>query len=202
MMTPPFSVFSLPALRYILFALASMLAAGSSHAADWDIDQLMHRLAQTRSDRAIFVEKKFIAILDKPVESSGELVYTAPGHLVKRTLKPKPESMTVDAGVLTIERGHQKHRLPLQEYPELAAFIESIRGTLAGDRKALERNYRLSLDGTLERWTLELQPANEKMLAVIKNIRIAGARDAVRSIEIFQADGDRSLMLIEKAPAP
>ncbi len=201
-MTPLFPVFSPHTLRTILSALALILVADSSHAAGWDIDQLMHGLAQTRSDRALFVEKKFIAILDRPVESSGELVYTAPDRLEKRTLKPKPESMTVDTGVLTIERGRQKHRLQLQDYPELAAFIDSIRGTLAGDRKALERNYRLSLDGTLERWTLELQPANEKMLAVIKRIRIAGARDAVRSIEIFQADGDRSLMLIEKAPSP
>jgi hypothetical protein len=201
MMMLPVPVFS-PRARYILIVLALMLVAASSHSAGWDIDELMRGLAQTRSDRAIFVEKKFIAILDKPVESSGELFYTAPGRLEKRTLKPKPESMTIDAGVLTIERGRQKHRLQLQEYPELAAFIDSIRGTLAGDRRALERNYRLSLDGTLERWTLELQPANEKMLAVIKSIRIAGARDAVRSVEIFQADGDRSLMLIEKAPTP
>jgi len=197
-----FPVFSLDAPRTILLALLLMLATDSSRAAGWDIDQLMRELAQTRSDRALFVEKKFIAILDKPVESSGELVYTAPDHLVKRTVKPKPESMTVDAGVLTIERGRQKHRLQLQDYPELAAFIDSIRGTLAGDRKALERSYRLSLDGTPERWTLELQPANEKMLAVIRNIRIGGVRDAVRSVEIFQADGDRSLMLIEKAPLP
>jgi len=201
MMLLPVPAF-LPHARHILIALALMLVADFSHSAVWDIDQLMRGLAQTRSDRAIFVEKKFIAILDRPVESSGELVYTAPDHLVKRTLKPKPESMTINAGVLTIERGRQKHRLQLQEYPELAAFIDSIRGTLAGDRKALERNYRLSLDGTLERWTLELQPANEKMLAVIKNIRIAGARDTVRSVEIFQADGDRSLMLIDKAPTP
>ena len=162
----------------------------------------MRGLAQTRSERANFVEKKFIAILDKPVESSGELFYTAPDRLEKRTLKPRAESMTVDGGTLTIERGRQKHRLQLQDYPELAAFIDSIRGTLAGDRKALERSYRLTLDGTRERWTLELQPTDEKMHSLIKNIRIAGVRDTVRSIEIFQADGDRSLMLIEKAPSP
>ena len=202
MMTLPVPVFSPPALRTMLVALALMLAAVSGHAADWDIDQLMRGLAQTRSERASFVEKKFIAILDRPVESSGELVYTAPDRLEKRTLKPRPESMTVDGDTLTIERGRQKHRLQLQEYPELAAFIDSLRGTLAGDRKALERNYRLTLGGTLDRWTLELQPVNEKMLTVIKTIRMAGARDALSSIEINQADGDRSLMLIEKAPSP
>ncbi|BAN36563.1 hypothetical protein SCD_n02763 [Sulfuricella denitrificans skB26] len=186
-------------LPRLLVALALLPAI--SHAADWDIDQLMRGLAQNRSGHASFVEKKSIAMLDKPVESSGELFYVAPDHLEKRTLKPKPESMTVDAGTLIIERGRQKHHLQLQDYPELAAFIDSIRGTLAGDRKALERNYRLSLEGTVERWTLQLLPVDEKMQAVVKRIRIAGVRDAVRSIEITQADGDSSLMLIEKLAA-
>jgi outer membrane lipoprotein-sorting protein len=205
MMTLPSSlVFSLRVMRHLLviLALALMLAPFISHAADWDIDQLMRSLAQTQSDHASFVEKKFIAMLDKPVESSGELFYTAPDHLEKRTLKPKAESMTVDADTLVIERGRQKHRLPLQDYPELAAFIDSIRGTLAGDRKALERNYRLSLDGTAEHWTLQLLPTDEKMQAVVKRIRIAGMRDAVRSVEITQTDGDSSLMLIEKLATP
>lgn len=173
-----------------------------SNAASWDIDQLMRGLAQARSGHASFVEKKFIAMLDQPVESSGELFYSAPDHLEKRTLKPKPETMLVDGGTLIIERGRKKHRLQLQDYPELAAFLDSIRGTLAGDRKALERNYRLDLDGSAERWTLQLLPVDEKMQAVVQRIRISGVRDAVRSIEITQADGDSSLMLIEKLAIP
>ena len=203
MMTLPSSpVFSLRVMRHVLVALALMLAPVISHAAEWDIDRLMRGLAQIHSDHASFVEKKFIAMLDKPVESSGELFYTAPDHLEKRTIRPKPESMTVDAGILVIERGRQKHRLQLQDYPELAAFIDSIRGTLAGDRNALERNYRLSLDGTIEHWTLQLLPMDEKMQAVVKRIRVAGVRDTVRSIEITQADGDSSLMLIKKLAVP
>ena len=187
---------------YFWFVLPLMSVPALGHAADWDIDQLMQGLAQTRVGHARFIEKKFIAILDKPVESSGELLYNAPDRLEKRTLKPKVESMTVDGGALVIERGRQKHRLQLQDYPELAAFIDSIRGTLAGDRKALERNYRLSLEGSAEQWTLQLIPIDEKMQAVIKRIRIAGVRDNVRSIDITQADGDSSLMLIEKLPSP
>jgi len=202
MALPSSPVFSLRVMRRVLVALALMLVPVIGRAADWDIDQLMRSLAQIRSDHSSFVEKKFIAMLDKPVESSGELFYTAPDHLEKRTIKPKPEAMILDHGTLVIERGRQTHRLQSQDYPELAAFIDSIRGTLAGDRKALERNYRLSLDGTAEHWTLQLLPADEKMQAVVKGIRIAGVRDAVRSIEITQADGDSSLMLIEKLAAP
>jgi len=182
--------------------LAAMLAPGISGAAEWNIDQLMHSLAQIRTDHARFVETKSIAMLDKPIESSGELLYIAPDHLEKRTLKPKPESMTVDGSTLLIERGRQKHRLQLQDYPELAAFIDSIRGTLAGDRNALEHHYKLSLEGTTAHWMLQLLPVDEKMQAVVKNIRITGVENTVRSIEITQRDGDSSLMLIEKMAAP
>lgn len=198
---PVSTTFTLRVMRHMPAVLVLMLPA-ISHAADWTIEQLMHGLAQTRSGHASFVEKKSIAMLDRPVESSGELFYSAPDHLEKRTLKPKPELMTVDGDTLLIERGRQKHRLQLQAYPELAAFIDSIRGTLAGDRKALERNYRLSLDGSAVHWTLQLLPTDEKMLAVIKRIRIAGEHDTVLSIAITQADGDSSVMLIENLDTP
>ncbi len=174
----------------------------TSAVAAWDLQQLMETLAQNKSGRATFVETKHLAILDKPLESSGDLIYTAPDRLEKRTLKPKPESMTVNGGELLIERGRQKHLLQLQAYPELAAFIDSIRGTLAGDRKALEHSYRLSLDGSAERWALQLLPLDQKMQAVIQRIRISGVRDQINSIEITQADGDYSLMVIKQWGGP
>lgn len=186
-----------------VFALCMLLCLpGTSQAAAWGLDQLMSELAQTRYSHARFTEKKSIAILDQPVESSGELFYSAPDRLEKRTLKPRYETMLVEGGVLTIERGRKRYRLQLQDYPELAAFIDSIRGTLSGDRRALERNYRLSLDGNAAQWSLQLLPLQPKMLAVVKQIRVKGMRDQVRSIDILQADGDSALMLIDKSDNP
>lgn len=186
---------------YLVLMLELLLPA-RGHAAGLTIDTLLRNLAQVRSDHAYFTETKSIAMLDAPVQSSGELFYTAPDHLEKRTLQPKPESLILDHDSLVIERGRHKHQLRLQDYPELAAFIDSIRSTLAGDRSALERNYQLSLEGTAEHWTLQLLPINKKIQAVVTRIRIAGVRDAVRSIDITQADGDSSLMLIDKSAAP
>ena len=182
--------------------LLIVLAPGIALASEWNLEKLMQNLAEIRSDHAGFVEIKSIAMLDKPVESSGELYYTAPDHLEKRTLKPKPESLAVDGDTLVIERNHQKHRLQLQGYPEIAAFIDSIRGTLSGNRAALERNYRISLSGTAEHWMLQLLPIDPKMQKVAKQIRIAGEQNALRSIEIIQADGDSSVMSIERLERP
>ena len=192
-----------PGRALATLAMGLALAAPSPAAfAGWDMDALMESLARNKSGRATFVETRRIAMLDKPVESSGELRYTAPDQLEKRTLRPRPEIMIVNGGEMSIERGRQKYQLQLRTYPELAAFIDSVRGTLSGDRKALERHYRLSLEGSVERWTLQLLPLEEKMQAVIGRIRVTGARDQVNSIEIEQADGDSSLMTIGKPASP
>jgi outer membrane lipoprotein-sorting protein len=188
-------------LAEILLVLA-LVAHTSASAAEWGIDQLMQGMAQTRSGHATFVEKKYIAMLDQPVESSGELFYTAPDKLEKRTLKPRPESMLLDGGTLTVEQKGKRHVLPLQNYPEIVAFIDSIRGTLAGDRSALERVYKLSLTGDEQQWALELQPISARMKKVVERIRIDGERNELRTIEIRQADGDRSVMTITQTGAP
>ncbi|MGZ5194662.1 MAG: LolA-related protein [Ramlibacter sp.] len=184
-----------------LAAGVALAAASTCAHAAWDMQQLMESLAQAHSGRATFVETKRIAMLDKPVESSGELLFVAPDRLEKRTLKPKPESMVVDGDELSIERGNRNYRLRLQSYPELAAFIDSIRGTLSGNRKTLERDFRLGLSGTASAWTLQLFPFDEKMKAVVRRILITGAQGQVNTIEIDQADCDSSVMVIEKSTA-
>ncbi|MDN0073743.1 outer-membrane lipoprotein carrier protein LolA [Crenobacter sp. SG2303] len=181
-------------LALLLCALPLMASA-----ADFDLDRLLGQLAQTRSAHATFTEKQYLTLLDKPLESSGELAYEAPGHLEKRTLQPKVESLVLDGGTLTVERGGKRHVLKLQDYPEIAAFIDSIRATMAGDRRALEAAYRTELDGRYERWTLQLTPTAPKMLAKVSRVKISGVRADLRQIEIVQADGDRSVMSIARA---
>ncbi len=206
------SFFSLYSIRKLI--LLFMLLPTIGHAGEWNLEQLMLDLAQIRSSHATFVEKKSIAMLTAPIESSGELIYNAPDHLEKRTLKPKPELMILDQDSLLIEIGKQqnfpmkndtrfqRYHLQLQEYPEIAVFIDSIRCTLAGDLASLKNNYQLSLKGDKENWTLSLTPSNEKMLAIVQRIDIAGTDDLIHSIKISQTDGDSSLMLIEQQATP
>lgn len=187
--------------RARLAMLTAALMPAMALAAQWDLDQLMQSLAKTKTGHASFIEWKYVAVLDKPIESTGELFYNAPNRLEKKTLKPKPETMLLDGETLVMERGKQKHTMQLQEYPELAGFIDSIRGTLAGDRKALERSFKLKLEGPAERWTLKLTPTDTRMARAVQYIEITGNRDNVRTIEIKQMDGDRSLMTIERISA-
>jgi hypothetical protein len=183
----------------ILLGLITLSTALPAHAQAWNLGRLMDDLAQNRGGRVAFTERKYLAILDRPVDSSGELVYTPPARLEKRTNTPQPESLVLDRDTLVVERGKQKYTLSLQQYPAAAALVESIRSTLNGDLAALERQYRVVLDGTQRRWTLTLLPSDERLATIVLRVRIAGAGDQLVEIETLLADGDRSVMTIRPA---
>ncbi|MGC8503963.1 MAG: LolA family protein [Acidithiobacillus sp.] len=180
-----------------LMALSAMLMP-PAQATEWNIDQLMRSLAQTKSGHAGFVEKKFITMLEKPLESSGRLRFIAPDTLEMHTLKPKTEVMLVQGDTLTID--HQE--IHLQDHPELLAFIDSIRGTLTGNRQMLEQFFSLSLNGSADAWTLTMLPKQKRVADVIQQILVNGSDDTVTSIEIVKTNHDRSLITIVKLAAP
>ena len=187
--------------RVLVAALVLMTpAARLARAADAavGVEQLMRELSQVKSARGTFVERKHLRVLNTPLELSGTLVYTAPGALEKHTLTPKPESLVLDKDTLTFEdrTSGRRRTLRLQQYPVVWAFVESMRATLAGDLQSLNRFYRVSLHGGENDWRLTLDPREPDIRRMVKEIRIAGSRTAIRSIEITEAEGDRSVMTI------
>lgn len=158
----------------------------------------MQNLAQVQSASGSFTERKHLAILNAPLDSSGTLIYTAPGRLEKHTRLPKPETLVLEQDKLVIEYKdrNQRRTLALQDYPVIWALVESIRSTLAGDLKTLQRFYRTHLAGSESQWRLSLIPAESNIGTVVREIHIGGSRNRVRTIEVIETAGDRSLMTI------
>ena len=180
--------------RLAIAALA--LHVSLAGASDFGAAQLFDMLARERPGRATFHEKKHLALLDRPVESTGELTFTPPDRMEKNTLTPRPERVTVDRERVTLERGGKRHSLGLRENPSIAVLVESIRATLAGDFNAVVRAYSVALDGTPARWKLTLRPLDASAARIVERIDIGGERARVKTVEILQADGDRSVMTI------
>lgn len=176
-----------------------LIAATIARAADFTLATLFEALAKQRPGRAAFQEKKHIALLDKPLESSGELVFTPPDRLEKRTLLPRPERVVADRERVTLERGGKSQTLRLREHPAIAVLVDSIRDTLAGDLQSLTRTYSVALEGDSARWKLRLRPLDPAIGTFAERIEIGGAGTQVRTVDIFQADGDRSSMAIAAA---
>jgi len=188
-----------PGLRALGLGALAFGASGLPGAAQADsvtLPALMALLAQRQHGEADFEQVQYLAALRQPARSSGIMIYDAPAHLEERILQPHPSSMVLDHEQLTIRNGSRQRELRLEDYPQLAPLIDSIRATLAGDQAALEQRFELALSGDLDHWELQLHPRLPESARVVQAIRIAGERDAILQVEVRQGDGDHSLMTI------
>jgi hypothetical protein len=170
--------------------------------ADLDLPALMAMLATVPSAKESFTESKRSALLSAPLVLKGRLVYARPDRLEKHVLSPYEETSIIAAGAVSIDNRTlgQKRNFSLSSSSAVTALIEGMRATLAGDAPALERHYRVRLEGPQDSWLLTLTPRDEKLAGLVAHIRIAGARERLRRIEVEESSGDQSIMLIGPQP--
>lgn len=163
--------------------------------------QLMQTLAQVKSGVATFTEQRTVSVLERTLESSGRLSFEAPDTFVRETLKPRREKVAVVGNLVTMSQGERSRSLALDSVPEASVIIEAIRGTLTGNRNALERHFQASVSGNAQRWALELVPRDFHLREQVASVRVSGSRALVREVVVALADGDRSVMHIEPVAA-
>jgi hypothetical protein len=191
--------------RLVLVALLALGAAPTfsppaARGASDELEELMRLMAARRHGEVDFIEQHFLAVLKRPVESSGIMIYDAPGRLEKRTKEPRPEILLLEGDVLTVQRRGQTRALDLKAYPTISPLVDSMRAVLAGDSSALERAFTVEFAGNPSHWMLTLLPRDARVASQISKVRIEGVRDSLNTVEILQTDGDRSLMTLRDHP--
>ncbi len=193
--------------RRAVLALTAALALPSwvRAQAAFEIVQLMQTLAQVKSGEATFTETRSVAMLERSLQSSGRLSFEAPDTFVRETLKPRHEKVAVVGDNVTMSSGTRTRTVPLDSVPEAAVIMEAIRGTLTGNRDAIERSFTPVVTGTPQRWVLELKPREPRLRELVTSVRLVGEKALVREVTVAMSDGDRSVMTIEpitSTPAP
>ena len=187
-------------MRRALIRAAMLAAMAAAHAATaaapLSLDALMDMLRREKPATVRFNETREMALLDRPLESSGELTFTPPDRLEKRTTSPGSERLVVEGDSLVMERAGRRQVASLRQWPQVAAMLEGIRATLAGDGSRLEQVYKVTLDGDAGAWRLVLVPRDAEVAKVVARVTLGGVQGSVRRVEIDQADGDRSLLQI------
>ncbi len=180
--------------RALLAALVAL--APASHAQVFDLVQLMQLLAKVQTGEATFTESRHSSVLDRPVESQGRLSFQAPDRFVRETLKPRSESIAVVGNEVTMRQGSRSRTVLLDSVPEAAVIVEAIRGTLTGNRTAIERHFEAQVGGGPADWQLLLAPRAPELRRLVLQVAIQGRHSAPRQITISMADGDYSVMQI------
>jgi hypothetical protein len=180
-------------------AAAAPAGASGDRPASPTLETILARIGGKAEQTARFVEKKYLAVLDAPVESSGTLRYQAPGRLEKNTEQPVRESMMLDGDQLVVERGGRRRSLPAAQLPGVAALVGGLRDTLAGDAQALQRMFKVVLQGDAANWQIDLLPSDTESAKLVSRITLRGREDQLLEVETLQADGDKSVMTLSPA---
>ena len=184
---------------YFLISIFLSIHSANTYANEIDMPTLMKLFAVNKNIKTEFVERKFVRILDSPVESSGELIFIAPAHLEKNTKSPRAESMMIDGNKVSIERGSFKRSMSLDDLADMASLVQSMTATFRGDQGGIEQYFKWVLTGTIKKWQLVLRPKNIKLFVTIREISFNGEGDFVHTVETTLTDGDSSLMTLGRA---
>ena len=181
----------------VLTFAAPVRAATDDKAGTIQVERILSRLATGGRREARFVERKFLQILDAPIESSGRLAFKPPRRLERVTEKPKAETLVLDGDTMSMTRDGRTRTIAASQLPAVAAMVGSLRDVLAGDGGAIGRRFKLIAQGTDEHWQLVLLPSDPDLAQLVTRIVVEGRAARIDTIEILQADGDRSLMSLE-----
>jgi outer membrane lipoprotein-sorting protein len=189
--------------RHTLLCLASVLtlvgttsATPARAAAAFDLTALTGLIAQRKSAEARFTEERFVSGFEGPLRASGTLSFSAPDRFARQTLEPQSESMSVEGNSVTFKRGKRSRQMALDAVPELTALVEAMRGTLNGNAATLQKHFNTQVEGNAGLWILTLTPRESRLSAQVRELKIAGVGGDLRSVELWLAGGDRSLMSI------
>ena len=183
------------ALGLLLLLLAESALAG------FGLLEVTALLAQRKSGETRFSEERFVGGIDGPLRASGTLSFTAPDRFARVTTEPRAESMVVDGNQLVLKRGGRTRQMALDAVPEVTALIEAVRGTLTGNAVALNKHFRIQVDGNPAQWTLTMVPRDERLATQVRELKITGTTGDLRVVELWLAGGDRSVMTIEPLQA-
>ena len=165
------------------------------------LDALLSAFAAMPGLEARYVEEKTMSLLAVPLESRGTIFFAPPGHLLRRVESPRPAELLISEGTLRMREGDKVQELDLARRGDVRPLIESLLWLFTGDHAALEKAFHVRFEASASgesgsRWTLSLRPRRAPLDKLVGELRLTGEGLAVKTVEVLESSGDRSVMRI------
>lgn len=170
----------------------------------WTVEQVVASLKEGRESSVEFEETTHSSLLAKPLIARGVLRFTPPSRLEKEVREPYRERYLVEGDRVTFEseRRHVTKTISLEDYPGLRGFVDAFRSALSGDAAQLIQTYDTALEGTRHKWVLLLRSRDQAGKSMVDSIELSGSEGRIDTITVRAPDGDRSVMVLTRGPAP
>lgn len=165
------------------------LAAGLAHALTVaELQQLLHG---ARPD-VRYEEVRESPWLSSPVTTRGTLRVT-PQALEKHVESPRQETWRMlEDRVEWSGPGGARKQILFGQAPALQALTDVTRRAVAGDLVALERDFRISVQGDEHVWSAQLQPRGGLVARQLESVQLQGAGRQLMVLIVTERAGERT----------
>jgi hypothetical protein len=177
--------------RRLLSAALLAMSAGLAHALT--VPQLQRLVEAAGKPVARYEEVRESPWLSAPVTTRGTLHVTAQG-LEKRVESPRQETwrMLEDRLEWVGPGGSARKQVLFAHAPALQALADVTRHAVAGDLRALERDFHIALQGDENVWTAQLRPRDAALMRRIESVELQGTGGRLRVLIVTERQGERT----------
>jgi hypothetical protein len=147
-----------------------------------------------------FVEQRQSPWLTEAVESRGTVRSLPQGGLEKQVESPKqeiwrllPDRMEWKSLAATGDNsGNTSKQILFSKAPALGVLSDAIRHVVAGDFPALERDFKIVVQGDARQWTAHLQPQSTEAVRYLDRLEMQGSGSRLLTLVVVERKGERT----------
>lgn len=170
-----------PIVTNFTYTANPVLAEG----ADIALTDIRPNLTPPGPFRSSFTEKRFIAVLSRPLESQGEIRCVPAKGIIWRVTSPISQTSIITPYAI-LREDSSLGRKRINDSSRISATLLSL---LSGDIESAKEGFTVVAHGTKNAWELLLNPKDSLTREVIKSISISGA-SRPQTITVSHASGD------------
>ncbi len=155
-------------------------------------------LAPARAVRGRFVQRRYLAGLPHPLESSGNFLFARDAGIEWRTEQPFDSQFLLGAGGITQrDEGAETLHISTEEQPALQVVARVFFALFALDLSALAQDFELFGEARADGWVIGLKPRGAAMGSVFRHAIVSGGA-TVERVLLEDGNGDRSEILLRE----
>jgi hypothetical protein len=138
-----------------------------------------------------FEEEKKIVILQRPLRSSGELIFLPEKGLYRKIIAPIQQELLL---TMTAVRRRDHHgrieTLDLDKLPPAKALIAGFLAVFSGSWESIHAQFQVYFSAESHQWKLGLNPKDTMMSQMIACIIVEGEKRQVQRLWVREMSGD------------
>jgi len=183
--------------RRTILGLGLLSLVGLARASEAPADLLMRiskELERHAVVRANFIQTKQLAVVKRPVTSTGRVVFARQEGLLWQIEQPLRIGYVLQNDRM-IELGSDGSRRQRnsRDMPGMSQIARIFQAVLGGDMASLGQYFEVQAQGTPAAWTLGLTPRQAQVARFIERIELSG-NNLLQSVRLFEAGGDTTLI--------